>query len=61
MFEGAGHFQAGGAAVEDDGLAVGDEVRDLGGDALLEGESVLRAEREGGSSPRRRRVRAPPR
>jgi len=42
-----GHLQAGGAAVEDHGLPVGDQPGDLGGDAPLGLQSLRRPQPEG--------------
>jgi hypothetical protein len=47
VLQGAGHLQAGGAAVEDDGLAVGDQLGSLGGDAPLGLQPILGPQREG--------------
>ena len=43
----SGDLQAGGAAVEQDGLAVRDESGDLGGDPALGVDSLVGAQREG--------------
>jgi hypothetical protein len=43
----SGDLQAGGAAVEQDGLAVRDEPGDLGGDPALGVDSLVGAQREG--------------